>query len=102
MEPRPPHDRGAGITDLPLPPLPPWELPGNFRRDCEPHRAGLLRLLGALSLGLGVLDAVVVLLFPLPLDTAVWVVGPVELTVYGLVAATALAGTLTGTLTLCL
>jgi hypothetical protein len=22
--------------------VPPWEMPGNFRRDCEPHRASLL------------------------------------------------------------
>ncbi len=34
-----------GITDRPGPP---WELPGGFRRDCEPHRADLLlRLSGA-------------------------------------------------------
>jgi hypothetical protein len=40
----------GGFTDRPLPP---WELPGNFRRDCEPHRAGLLRLLAALIVGAG-------------------------------------------------
>src|SRR4051812_40126339 len=38
------------ITDRPVPP---WELPGNFRLDCEPHRAQLLQVLRGLSLGLG-------------------------------------------------
>jgi hypothetical protein len=34
-----------GITDRPVPP---WELPGAFRRDCEPHRADwLFRLANA-------------------------------------------------------
>src|SRR3954467_11731752 len=40
MEPWPADERDDGITDRPLPP---WELPGNFRRDCEPHRASLLQ-----------------------------------------------------------
>jgi hypothetical protein len=31
-------------------PVPPWERPGCFRMDCEPHRAGLLRLMGTASL----------------------------------------------------
>lgn len=30
------------VTDKPVPP---WELPGNFRLDCEPHRGSLLGLL---------------------------------------------------------
>jgi hypothetical protein len=32
----------------------PWEQPGAFRLDCEPHRGNLLRFLGGLSLLLGV------------------------------------------------
>jgi hypothetical protein len=36
-----------GITDRPRPP---WELPGGFRRDCEPHRADLLLWLSGVSL----------------------------------------------------
>ena len=30
--------------------VPPWELPGNFRLDCEPHRATLLRWLANVGL----------------------------------------------------
>jgi hypothetical protein len=33
----------------------PWEQPGAFRLDCEPHRGGLLSALGQASLLLGVL-----------------------------------------------
>jgi hypothetical protein len=33
----------------------PWEQPGSFRRDCEPHRGGLLFALGQVSLLLGCL-----------------------------------------------
>jgi hypothetical protein len=36
--------RNEGITDKPVPP---WQLPGVVRRDCEPHRG---ELLGRLSL----------------------------------------------------
>src|SRR4051794_2179718 len=46
------HGVEAAFTDRPLPP---WELPGNFRRDYEPHRAGWLRLLAALTVGAGAL-----------------------------------------------
>jgi hypothetical protein len=35
---------------------PPWEQPGAFRLDCEPHRGGLLSALGTISLVLGVLS----------------------------------------------
>jgi hypothetical protein len=34
--------RNEGITDRPVPP---WQLPGAVRRDCEPHRGELLRRL---------------------------------------------------------
>ena len=37
-------------------PVPPWERPGYFRRDCEPHRSYLLWCLGFVSLFLGVLS----------------------------------------------
>ena len=36
----------------------PWEQPGAFRRDCEPHRGGLIRGLGLASLLLGIPPAV--------------------------------------------
>jgi hypothetical protein len=35
----------------------PWEQPGAFRRDCEPHRGFLLGVLGQLSVALGLLAA---------------------------------------------
>src|SRR5262249_4944345 len=34
----------------------PWEAPGAVRRDCEPHRAHLIRLIGAISLTCGLLS----------------------------------------------
>src|SRR3954463_4309373 len=37
-------------------PVPPWELPGNFRLDCEPHRAGLLAALSGVNLLIGFLS----------------------------------------------
>src|SRR5262245_58843048 len=43
-------------------PIPPWERPGCFRMDCELHRAGLLRLMGAASLTASFLS----IPFPLP------------------------------------
>ena len=58
MRPWPADPAGDGITDRPSPPVPPWELPGNFRRDCEPHRAGLLQALALLSAGTGVVALV--------------------------------------------
>jgi hypothetical protein len=38
----------------------PWEQPGAVRRDCLPHRAPLLRLLGLTGLLLGVLALLVI------------------------------------------
>ena len=32
----------------------PWEAPGAFRRDCAPHRAHLIKLLGTLSMSCGI------------------------------------------------
>jgi hypothetical protein len=54
----------------------PWERPGAWRRDVEPHRGGLLRALGLTSLVLGTLAPALVLpaLVALPLGVAVWVV----------------------------
>ena len=34
----------------------PWETPGAVRRDCEPHRAHLVRLIGTISLICGLLS----------------------------------------------
>jgi hypothetical protein len=39
--------RPEGITDRPAPP---WERPGAFRRDCEPHRGPLVLSLGVAAL----------------------------------------------------
>ncbi len=41
--------RPDGITDRPVPP---WELPGAFRRDGEPHRRRLVVALGQAAFGL--------------------------------------------------
>ena len=51
----------------------PWELPGNVRRDCAPHRALLLSLLGyaALALALGSVFLAVPALVAAPLGWAV-------------------------------
>lgn len=40
---------------------PPWERPGVLKRDCEPHRGGLLRLLGVVSLLIGLISLFLVL-----------------------------------------
>lgn len=57
-----------GITGRPVPP---WQLPGAVRRDCEPHRGPLLAFLATS----GVVTAGVSALFPL------WpVTGPLALT----------------------
>jgi hypothetical protein len=52
----------------------PWEIPGNLRPDCEPHRALLLMLLGAAALACGGLSVLVVVpaLAAVPLGLAVW------------------------------
>ena len=47
-----------GITDRPIPP---WELPGAFRRDCQPHRADWLSRLaraGHVACALALLNSV--------------------------------------------
>ena len=47
-----------GITDRPVPP---WELPGAFRRDCQPHRADWLSRLaraGHVACALALLNSV--------------------------------------------
>jgi hypothetical protein len=41
--------RPEGITDRPVRP---WELPGAFRRDCEPHRGPLVVFLGRAAFAL--------------------------------------------------
>ncbi len=60
--------RNEGITDKPVPP---WELPGAVRRDCEPHRGDLLLRLSMLTLCLAA--AVIPALLAWPLGVAVWV-----------------------------
>jgi hypothetical protein len=52
----------------------PWEGRGSQRRDCEPHRARLVRPLGVLSLALGALACCggVTGLIGLPLGVAAW------------------------------
>jgi hypothetical protein len=57
MDTRPDDTGEDGFTDRPVPPVPPWQLPGNFRLDREPHRAGLLLSLGVVGLGMGFLSA---------------------------------------------
>jgi len=59
----------------------PWEGRGRMRLDCEPHRAGLVRLLGAASLVLGVLAVCggVAGLVGLPLGIAAWTMARADL-----------------------
>jgi hypothetical protein len=57
--------------------VPPWERPGGFRLDCEPHRGPLLLWLGRFSRGCGLLFTVPCLfglsgLIGLPLGLTVW------------------------------
>lgn len=51
----------------------PWEAPGVARRDCDPHRGGVLLLLGSIRLVLGVLSLFTLLpsLIGLPLGLSV-------------------------------
>lgn len=53
----------------------PWERRGRMRLDCEPHRAGLVRLLGGASLALAVLAFCggVTGLIALPMGVTAWV-----------------------------
>jgi hypothetical protein len=46
-------------------PLPPWEQPGRFRLDCEPHRGRLLSRLATACVGMSIALAPVVLLLGL-------------------------------------
>jgi hypothetical protein len=53
-KPKPMGDHHEGVqADKPISP---WERPGSFRMDCEPHRAGLLRLVGTASIIVGFLS----------------------------------------------
>jgi hypothetical protein len=67
--------------------VPPWELPGNFRLDCEPHRGPLLRWLanaGFLCALTSFFPCVCPLVFCLvPPDTVVLFAAPVGLSVLG-------------------
>jgi hypothetical protein len=45
--------------------VPPWERPGCFRLDCEPHRGMLLRWMGRASLIIGCISFIP-LPFPIP------------------------------------
>lgn len=51
----------------------PWERPGRVRRDCEPHRAELLRQLGTAAIVCGFLTVILAVpaLIGLPLGIAV-------------------------------
>ena len=49
-------DQAEGCDSEPRP----WDQPGQVRRDCEPHWGDLLMLLGAISLGCGLLSCLVV------------------------------------------
>jgi hypothetical protein len=52
----------------------PWERRGAMRLDCEPHRGGLVRLLGAAGLALGALASCggVTGLIGLPMGLTAW------------------------------
>jgi hypothetical protein len=59
----------------------PWERRGLMRLDCEPHRGGLVRLLGGVSLVLGALAMCggVTGLVGLPMGIAAWKMGHEDL-----------------------
>ena len=62
--------------------VPPWERPGCFRLDCEPHRAGLLRLMGTASLIAGFLSLLLpfpFLVIGLPLSVMTWLMARSDL-----------------------
>jgi hypothetical protein len=71
--------------------IPPWEMPGAFRRDCEPHRAGLLVRLAHISMSSGYLS-VVLYFFMVPL-------GPLAILLLFLVIAPVLIALALGGLT---
>jgi hypothetical protein len=56
-------------------PIPPWEQPGCFRLDCEPHRSGLLYCLAWIGLILSLVSSVTLglpLLVAFPVSLATW------------------------------
>jgi hypothetical protein len=63
--------RNQGITDKPVPP---WQLPGAVRRDCEPHRVELFQRLSLVTSLLAAAGALLVVpaLLALGLAVAVW------------------------------
>lgn len=63
-------------------PIPPWERSGCFRMDCEPHRAGLLRPMGAASFMAGLFSLFLpfpFLLIGLPLSVMTWLMARSDL-----------------------
>jgi hypothetical protein len=72
-------DHREGIQDDE--PIPPWERPGCFRMDCEPHRGGILNGLAILGL---IVSSVSMFLPPLlvigmPLDVTTWYLARLDL-----------------------
>jgi hypothetical protein len=63
--------RHEGITDKPVPP---WQLPGAVRRDCEPHRVEFFQRLSLVTSLLAAAGALLVVpaLLALGLAVAVW------------------------------
>jgi len=56
---------------------PEWERPGAVRRDCEPHRGGLVLVLGIIGLCLSFPHILAVM--GLPLSLAAWIMGSSDL-----------------------
>ena len=62
------------MTESPDPDVPPWEEPGAVRRDCLPHRGGILNFLGTVAMVAGAISicCVPLALIGLSLGIVVW------------------------------
>lgn len=56
--------------------IPPWERPGYFRLDCEPHRGELLKVMASVSVAVSFLSicplTYIAVLLALPLSLSIW------------------------------
>jgi hypothetical protein len=56
--------------------VPPWEQPGCFRLDCEPHRGELLKAIASVSVAVSFISicplTYIALILALPLSLSIW------------------------------
>lgn len=57
-------------------PVPPWEEPGCFRLDCEPHRGEFLKVIASVSVAVSFLSicplTYIAVILALPLSLSIW------------------------------